>query len=88
MSLQAELLSDGKPRKAADIYDLAKEQNFSFRTIKRVKNDIGVKSFLAYEDSGNSSWYWRLPKQDDECKSLFDRIPNFPKLPELSKHAF
>jgi len=56
------------------------------RILKQVKKEIGVKSFLEYDDNGNSSWHWRLHKDGDENKSLFDmKIPKFPKLPSMPK---
>jgi hypothetical protein len=67
-------LGDGKPRKASEIYKLAEEQNFSIRTIKKVKKDIGVKSFLEYDQDGDKLWCWRLPKDDDEINNLFNDV--------------
>lgn len=73
--------------KAAYIYELAEEQNFSIRTMKQAKKESGVKSFLEYDDSGNSSWYWRMNKDGEQEQKKFKfKKPELPKLPDAKNY--
>jgi hypothetical protein len=49
---------------------LAEEQNFSARTIHRVKYKLGIISFFKNEDDGKKCWYWKI--KQDEGNGLFD----------------
>ena len=80
-----ELLAGGQSKPSNEIFKLAEEQGFKEMTLQRARKEIGVKCFPEFDEEGNKSWHWRLPKDDDNKKktSIFDNMPKMPKLPKL-----
>ena len=82
-----ELLSDGKSKSSNEIFRLAGEQGFKETTLKRARNELGVRCFPEFDEEGNKFWYWRLPKADEDKKKLStasEILARMPKMPKLS----
>jgi hypothetical protein len=68
------------------MFNLAKEQGFNEKTLQRARKEIGVKCFQIFDDDGNNSWHWRLPrenKEKNELPALTEILKNMPKMPTL-----
>jgi hypothetical protein len=63
------LLADGKPKKAAEIYELAEKQGFASATIRRAGKILGLKCFQV-----NRCWYWKADQESDITSFLFNNI--------------
>jgi hypothetical protein len=63
-----------------EIMKLAEEEGFNEKTLQRARKELGVKCFPEFDEDGNKSWHWRLPKKDGEQVKL-------PNLVEMQKRA-
>ncbi|MBN2020639.1 MAG: AAA family ATPase [Sedimentisphaerales bacterium] len=76
-----ELLADGQSKPSNQIFKLAKEEDFNDRTLQRARKELGIKCFQIFDDKGNNSWHWRLPKKEGEQS----KIPGLAKLLERER---
>ncbi len=71
---------------AKEVFELAEQQDYKIRTIKRAKNQLGVTSHLKYDEEGKRTWYWHLNKDGEQEQNKFQfKKPKMPKLPDPKK---
>jgi len=83
-----ELLSGGQSMSSNEILKLAEEQGINEHTLKKAREKIGIKCFPAFDDDGNKSWHWRLPKAEGEqlrLPTLSETLANLQKMKQSMK---
>jgi RecA-family ATPase len=83
-----ELLSAGQSMSSNEILKLAEEQGINEHTLKKAREKIGIKCFPAFDDDGNKSWHWRLPKAEGEqlrLPTLSETLANLQKMKQSMK---
>jgi len=71
---------------AKEVFKLAQQQDYKIRTIRRAKDQLGIKSYLKYDDEGKRLWYWRMDNGEEEKQKQFQfNKPQMPKLPDPKK---
>jgi archaellum biogenesis ATPase FlaH len=71
---------------AKEIFKLAQQQDYKIVTIKRAKKELGITSYLKYDDEGKRVWYWRLNNGEEQKQKKFKfGPPKMPKLPDPNK---
>ncbi len=70
---------------AKEVFELAKIEGYSERTIKRAKKELKITSYKDSDEDGNTAWFWKRRSKKDEAysKKLHSLLSNIkvPKLP-------
>jgi 5S rRNA maturation endonuclease (ribonuclease M5) len=61
-----QILAGGVSKPSNEIFKLAEEQKFKDCTLQRARKELGIKCFPEFDEDGNKSWHWKLPKKDGE----------------------
>jgi hypothetical protein len=67
-----------------EIFEQTKKEGFNDRTLQRARKELGIKCFQEFDEEGNNSWHWRLPKQEN--KQL--KMPNLNELEAKARADF
>jgi hypothetical protein len=65
-----ELLAGGHSMPSNEIIKLAEIEGIKERMLTVVRKELGIKCFPEFDEEGNKSWHWRLPKADGDKKKL------------------
>jgi hypothetical protein len=63
-----EILGQVDSMPSNEIVKLANAEGINERMLTRVRKELQVKCFPVFDDDGNKSWHWKLPKADGDKK--------------------
>ncbi len=70
---------------AKEVFELAEQQDYKIKTIKRANKQLGITSYQKYDEEGQRAWYWRMDNGEKEQKKFQFKKPQIPKLPDPKK---
>jgi 5S rRNA maturation endonuclease (ribonuclease M5) len=80
-----EILSQVDSMPSNEIFKLAEEERFNERMLARARKELGIKCFPEFDEEGNKSWHWRLPKVEGEQLKLPNLADTLAKLQKMKQ---
>jgi hypothetical protein len=68
-----------------EIFKLAEEERFNERMLARARKELGIKCCPEFDEEGNKSWHWRLPKAEGEQLKLPNLSDTLAKLQKMKQ---